>query len=110
MSRDQVRRLDDILAAGEAIQSHLAHGGLDDELVFDAVRVRLIEIGEAVKGLDSESRVSEPDIRWAAAARMRDRLAHRYYDTEVAIVEATISNDLPQLLAGVRRLRVAADG
>jgi uncharacterized protein with HEPN domain len=35
----------------EAIRSHLDRGDLNDGLVYDAVRVRLIEIGEAVKGI-----------------------------------------------------------
>ena len=48
------QRLDDILAAAQAIRAHLKRGGLDDGLVFDAVRVRLIEIGEAVRAIDPE--------------------------------------------------------
>jgi uncharacterized protein with HEPN domain len=35
---------------------------------------------------------------------MRDRLAHRYFDTSRAIVSATVSEDLPELTAAVRRL------
>lgn len=46
-------RLDDILRAMDAIAAHLARGPaaspLSDGLVLDAVRLRLIEIGEAVK-------------------------------------------------------------
>ena len=52
MSRREGERLADILAAAEAITAHLKRGGLGDGLVFDAVRVRLIEIGEAVKDID----------------------------------------------------------
>ena len=50
--RSDRKRLDDALAAAEAITSHLQRGTLADGLVFDAVRVRLIEIGEAVKDID----------------------------------------------------------
>ena len=35
---------------------------------------------------------------------MRDQLAHRYFDTSRAIVQATIDSDLPTLSAGVERL------
>lgn len=105
MSRGHISRLDDILAAGEAIRSHLERGWIDDGVVFDAVRIRLIEIGEAVKALDAELLDAEPSIRWTAAARMRDRLAHRYFDTAHAELEATIRNDLPLMLAAARRLR-----
>ena len=51
MSRRDDQRLEDVLAAIEAIGDHLGRGALDDGLVFDAVRVRLIEIGEAVRAI-----------------------------------------------------------
>lgn len=35
---------------------------------------------------------------------MRNHLAHRYFDTAHAIVRATITDDLPPLVAAVRRL------
>ncbi|WP_276963970.1 hypothetical protein [Ferrimicrobium acidiphilum] len=53
-SRHDDERLTDIIDAIDAIRSHLARGDLSDGLIFDAVRVRLIEIGEAVKALDPE--------------------------------------------------------
>ena len=45
-----------------AIAAHLSRGGLDDGLVFDAVRVRLIEIGEAVKDIDQTLLAKEPAV------------------------------------------------
>jgi len=44
--RTDRERLDDVLAAASVITSHMERGTLADGLVFDAVRVRLIEIGE----------------------------------------------------------------
>lgn len=67
MSRRDEERLADVIAAAEAIASHLDRGGLDDGLVFDAVRVRLIEIGEAVKDIDSEVLAEEPEIPGATS-------------------------------------------
>jgi len=101
--RDQ-QPVSDILAAIEAIHAHVRRGGLSDGLVFDAVRIRLLEIGEAVKSLPSEVLATEPDIPWTQITRMRDRLAHRYFDTSHAIVQATVHNDLPELEQAVRRL------
>ncbi|HEV2373328.1 MAG TPA: HepT-like ribonuclease domain-containing protein [Streptosporangiaceae bacterium] len=74
-------RLTDILAAIEAIRSHMQRGTLSDGLVFDAVRIRLLEIGEAVKALPDDLLQEEPSIPWSQIARMRDHLAHRYFDT-----------------------------
>lgn len=108
MSRQSLRRLQDVLAAGEAIAAHLERGPLTDGLVYDAVRIRLIEIGEAVKGVDEGLLSSEPAVPWADVARMRDYLAHRYFDTDHAIVAATVKQDLPTLVAAVRRLLTGA--
>ncbi len=103
MRRDR-QRLEDIDSACAAIDAHLRRGGLDDGLVYDAVRVRLIEIGEAVKDIDPRLLDTEPDIHWRAIAGMRDHLAHRYFDTDHRIVAATIDVDLPPLTAAVARL------
>lgn len=103
-SRHDEERLADIVDAITAIRSHLTRGDLSDGLIFDAVRLRLIEIGEAVKLLDPELVASEPDVRWSDAAGMRDWLAHHYFDASRAIVEATIMEDLPPLEAAVLQL------
>lgn len=104
MSRRDAQRFDDILAAVDAINEHLGRGGLDDGLVFDAVRVRLIEIGEAVRAIAPEVLEREPNIPWIDVAGMRNHLAHRYFDTAYPIVEATVQHDLPPLVAAVKRL------
>jgi uncharacterized protein with HEPN domain len=104
-ARHDDERLADIVDAITAIRSHLTRGDLSDGLVFDAVRLRLIEIGEAVKLLDPELVASEPDVKWSDAAGMRDWLAHHYFDTSRAVVEATVMEDLPPLEAAVLRLQ-----
>jgi uncharacterized protein with HEPN domain len=69
VSRRDRQRLDDILAAIGAIRAHLARGDLSDGLVFDAVRVRLIEIGEAVKALPADLLAHEPDLAVVPTSR-----------------------------------------
>jgi len=96
-------------AAAEAIADHLERGSLNDGLVFDAVRVRLIEIGEAVKAIDPAVLAAEPNVPWQDVAGMRNHLAHRYFDTDHAIVAATVEHDLPPLVAAARRLLDAID-
>lgn len=75
MSRHAGQRLTDIEIAIAAIDEHVRRGDLSDGLVFDAVRVRLIEIGKAVKGLTADLTSSEPHIPWQEVARMRDHMA-----------------------------------
>ncbi len=106
MTDDRVqRRLTDITEAIDAIQAHLQRGDISDGLIFDAVRIRLVEVGEAVKFLPSDVTRAEPDIPWSQIARMRDHLAHRYFDTSHAIIAATVQNDLPALADAVTRFR-----
>jgi uncharacterized protein with HEPN domain len=105
MSRDDTDRLDDIHAACDAIRTHLARSDLADGTVFDAVRMRLVEIGEAVKGISPNLLASEPDIPWHEIAAMRDRLAHHYFDTVHSIVATTATSDLAELETAARRLR-----
>jgi uncharacterized protein with HEPN domain len=104
VSRRDEQRLEGILASARANSDHLERGALDDGLVSNAVRVRLIEIGEAVKAIDAELLAREPSILWIDVAAMRNHLAHRYFDTARAVVQATIDGDLPPLIAPVERL------
>lgn len=112
MTRADASRLSDVVDAVEAINDHLTKGSLDEGLVYDAVRVRLIEIGEAVKAISPDLLAGEPDVPWGAIARMRDQLAHRYFDTDHAIVRDVVDNELDPLLRAVRSLqqRLADDG
>jgi uncharacterized protein with HEPN domain len=104
MSYRERQRLADIQAAIDAIRSHLQRGDLSDGLIFDAVRIRLLEIGEAVKALPDDLLATQPSIPWRQIARMRDHLAHRYFDTAHAILQATVDEDLPDLERAVQAL------
>jgi uncharacterized protein with HEPN domain len=98
------QRLADIQAAIDAIRTHLQRGTLADGLVFDAIRIRLLEIGEAAKALPAELLDTQPAIPWSQIARMRDHLAHRYFDTAHVILQATIDDDLPELERAIQAL------
>jgi uncharacterized protein with HEPN domain len=104
VSRADAAWLTDVLASIEAITGYLAAGSLDEGVVYDACRARLIEIGEATKHLSSELTDQEPDIPWREIARMRDQLAHRYFDTDRAIVAEAVTERLPALREAVERL------
>jgi uncharacterized protein with HEPN domain len=67
--------------------------------------MRLLEIGEAVKGLSPELTATEPDIDWRGIAGMRDFLAHHYFTARPDIIQLTIDKRLPLLVEAVDRLR-----
>jgi uncharacterized protein with HEPN domain len=104
MSYRERQRLADIQAATDAIRSPPATRDLSDGLIFDAVRIRLLEIGEAVKALPGDLLATQPSIPWRQIARMRDHLAHRYFDTAHAVLQATVDEDLPDLERAVEAL------
>lgn len=83
-----------VALAGQASRSHL-----DEDEVLRLALTKLVEIvGEAAKQVGSETRAEYPEVPWTAAARMRDRLVHHYFDIDVDILWTTITEELPKLL------------
>ena len=101
MKRADTQWLNDVLNAVTAIERHLERGELSDPLVFDAVRVRLIEIGEAVSHVDQRLLRQEPKIDWRAIKAMRNHLAHNYFGTDELIVAKVINHGLGALAMAV---------
>lgn len=112
MSRPDSARLDDIANAITAIRAHLDYGPVTVPIVMDAVAMRLLEIGEAVKGLSSELTATEPDVDWSGAAGMRDFLAHHYFATRTDVIQLTLDRRLQPLAEAVARMRsrISEDG
>jgi uncharacterized protein with HEPN domain len=101
-------RLADVLDAISRIRAY-AHEGearfRKDAMTRDAVGMRLIQIGQAVKdaqdaGLDLPALA--PDVPWRSIAGMRDRLAHKYWDVDHAVVWNVVANELDPLEKAVK--------
>jgi predicted nucleotidyltransferase len=55
---------------------------------IDLLVEKLVEIvGEAAKHVSHDLRESHPEVPWLAAARMRDRLVHHYFDINLDVQE-----------------------
>lgn len=75
---------------------------LEDDEMLRLALTKLIEIvGEAAKQVSAGGRAEFPSVPWSAAARMRDRLVHHYFDIDLDVLWATISEDLPALLTAL---------
>jgi uncharacterized protein with HEPN domain len=109
VKRNDRARIQDALVAIEAIEEPLSVGSLTEGLVFDAVRMRIFEIGEALVNVTPETMSLQPDVEWQAIRGMRNRLAHGYFDTEFGEVEWTATNDLPPLRDALVQLIEALD-
>ncbi|MGI9002924.1 MAG: HepT-like ribonuclease domain-containing protein [Pseudonocardia sp.] len=101
---DQVR----LRHLAEAATKAVAHGkdkqrkDLDSDELLRLALTKLVEIvGEAAKHVSPELRAANPDVPWAAAARMRDRLIHHYFDVNLDVLWQTVTDDLPRLLAAL---------
>ena len=80
----------------------------DGMMRLDAICMNLIAIGEAAKNLDkitkSELFPLYPDIYWSGVMRMRDKIAHYYFEIDTDVVFQTIEEDIPQMLPVIYRM------
>ncbi len=109
MSRSPLNRIRDVKGAVAAI-SQFEQAGRDEPMVFDAVRMRLLEIGEAANGIPPALRDAEPTVPWREIIGMRNWMAHRYVDTVQDYLWATVDHDLEPLVAALDRLAEQIEG
>ena len=78
------------------------------ELGADAPKLQAIlhavqTVGEAARQISLEARAELADLPWQDVIGMRHRLVHDYRRTRVEVVLKTIRDDLPPLIASLRR-------
>ena len=80
----------------------------DGMLRLDALCMNLIALGEAVKGLDKQTGgellPKYPEIYWNGVMRMRDKIAHHYFEIDTDIVCRTITEDIPLLQKTIEKM------
>ena len=85
----------------------------DGMLRLDAICMNLIVLGEAVKGLDKQTHGEllprYPEIYWSGVMRMRDKIAHHYFEIDTEVVFCTIEEDIPQMAKVIDRMIVELD-
>lgn len=78
----------------------------DGMLRLDAICMNLIALGEAVKGLDKitkgELLPNYPEIYWKGVMKMRDKIAHHYFEMDVEVVFKTLKEDIPMMIPVVQ--------
>jgi len=78
---------------------------LDHDRMLVLALMKDIEIiGEAAYQVTQETRQSLPEIPWEDIVGMRHRLVHAYFDINLDILWATVQEDLPALLAILRKV------
>ena len=75
---------------------------------LDAICMNLIALGEATKGLDKitkgELLLSYPEIYWSGVMRMRDKIAHHYFEIDTDVVFQTLEENIPPMLPIVDKM------
>ncbi len=67
--------------------------------------VRAVEIvGEAASKVSPGTRTGNTQIPWPAIVAMRNRLIHAYFDIDRDVLWKTATEELPSLLAALRRV------
>ncbi len=103
---DDVRLRHLVDAAERAIRfaSGRSRADLDIDDMLSLALTKLVEIvGEAAKQVSGETKDAHPEIPWSAAARMRDRLVHHYFDIDLDVLWSTVRDDLPAVLELIPR-------
>jgi uncharacterized protein with HEPN domain len=110
MFKDDEIRLRHILdAAHEAVSVIEGHHrkDLDTDRKLNLSLVRLLEIiGEAARGITTESRREHSELAWKSMVGMRDRLIHGYFDVNLDVLWETVTNDLPPLIDKLEKILI----
>ena len=77
---------------------------VNDDLHFDAVLRNLEVIGEAVKNISEETRITYPNVKWRKIAGFRDIVAHEYFGVNEETVWDIVKNQVPDLLEIVKTM------
>jgi uncharacterized protein with HEPN domain len=96
----RIRHLRDAASKALGYSVGKTRDDLAEDEVLRLALTKLVEIvGEAAKQISADTRAEYPAVPWSAAARMRDRLVHHYFDIDLDVLWATITHDLPTLLS-----------
>lgn len=95
--RGAIHRIGQYTAAGE-------RAFRTDEKTQDGVIRQLAIIGEAARRVPTSLTRVYPEVPWRKIVGMRNILVHKYAETSVARVWATVVQDLPALGAAVDRM------
>lgn len=102
--RARLRHMLDASAKAVALLEARERSALDEDEVLALAIVRLLEIvGEAASQVTPETRRRLADVPWRQVVGMRNILIHGYADLNLDVVWETIREDLPGLLAALKK-------
>jgi len=85
----------------------------DGMMRLDAICMNLIALGEAVKGLDKQTHGEllsrYPEVYWSGVMRMRDKIAHHYFEVDTDVVFRTVQEEVPEMKEVIDRMIAEID-
>lgn len=101
MSRTTEEILLDALGHFDRMRAHASHD-LADQLVIDAVCMRLSAGLETLAILDPAVRSDLFGDDWRLMWGMRNRIAHGYLLVDASIIRQTVNDDIPGIVTRIR--------
>jgi len=108
--------LDQMIEAAQLAHSYVVDMNVEqfmaDRRTQQAVVLNIVVIGEAASRLVREQpgfADAHPPVPWRNIRGMRNRVAHGYFDIDMALVWQTVSGSLPQLIDELVRIRAELD-
>jgi len=111
--RDDAVRLQDMLDAAQAALRVLGARSAKeleaDEVLSLAVPHAVEIVGEAASRVSPSFCAGHPEIPWSEVTGMRHRIVHDYFAVDYQRLWDTVHNDLPPLIAQLRRILEDSD-
>lgn len=89
--------LSEVRIAAEMMQNCTLDAFLANEMLKRAVCMTVINVGELVKNLTEDCRLTHPEVPWKEIAGFRDVAAHKYQTLRMEDVYETTISDFPAL-------------
>lgn len=100
MSRQPSEILSDALAHFDHLHAHAQHD-LEDQLVIDAICMRLSAGIEVLATLPAEVRDRMFGAQWQLIWGMRNRIAHGYLLVDADIIRMTVTQDVADIVTRI---------
>ena len=114
MPRDDSDRLQHMLTAARkasALTAGKSREDLEGDETLALAVIHLLEIlGEAAKGVSTETVALNPDLPWKEMAATRDRLVHGYFSVDLDIVWQIIVEDVPAVIRALEEMMEPGGG
>ncbi|HZW15848.1 MAG TPA: HepT-like ribonuclease domain-containing protein [Brevundimonas sp.] len=106
-------QIDEMLDAARRLTGYVAEASADgfekNELVYDAVCMNLLRIGEGARLLSDMAKAELPDIPWPDIISLRHRIAHGYSHLRATIIWETATRNVPPFAQALAALRTRLD-